>query len=396
MKPDRIVKVLIGAAVAAVIVWVAMHTYWGEITVPTPMTGEAASNPYYSIEHLVDSLGIHSRQINSLGGLPTDAVVLVHDLDDELVHGKIEALENWVESGGRLVISGDTLWASKALQTWSGIGPPKHDDSHAPRAAPLRLRDRLSAPDCTPMILQIDGSPTGQTFSVCAAAMSFVSRREPVWMLNDSAGTHVLRVNIGDGEFTVLGMRGMLDNKSMLRGDHAEVLIGAAHLQRGDTLLILAPTEGEPLLALLWRLAAPAIVFLAAAVLLLIWRYLPRFGPPIPVTPPIRRSLAEQIRANARFAWRTRKLGALRTAIRRSLEESAARQIPGYAGLNVRQQSDALAASTGIDAAAINAALTADGAGNMNEHRASITLLEVCRRILVKSIPATKRSPHER
>jgi hypothetical protein len=396
VKPDLIVKLLIGAALVALTAWIAMHTYWDEIGVPTPMTGEAATNPYYSVEHLAGSLGMHTHQIKSLGALPTDAVVLVNDLDDELVHEKIESLENWVESGGRLIVSGDTLWSSKPLQAWSGVRPQTKAGIRAPLAAPDRLRAALDPQgNCTALVLQVDGSPTGQSLTVCAATpMSFVSHRQPAWMLSDSSGTHVLRVAIGDGEFSVLGTRGMLNNKNLLLGDHAEVLIRAAHLERGDTLLILSRSEGEPLPALLWRLAAPAILFLAAAVVLLIVRYLPRFGPPIPVTPPIRRSLAEQIRANARFAWRTRKLGSLRGAFRRSLDEAAKRQIGGYGSLNVRQQSDALAASTGIDAAAINAALTADGSGNMNEHRASITLLEVCRRILTD--PTTKRSPHER
>jgi hypothetical protein len=55
-----------------------------------------------------------------------------------------------------------------------------------------------------------------------------------------------------------------------------------------------------------------------------------------------------------------------------------------------------LAASTGIDSGAIGAALTYYAAGNLNEHRAAMTLLEVCRRILVKSDSGTKGTLHER
>ena len=52
-----------------------------------------------------------------------------------------------------------------------------------------------------------------------------------------------------------------------------------------------------------------------------------------------------------------------------------------------RKRAEALAASTGIDAATINAALVADSAGSVNEHRAAITLLDACRRILIDSDP---------
>jgi uncharacterized membrane protein len=214
--------------------------------------------------------------------------------------------------------------------------------------------------------------------------------------LSGAQGMQVLRVHMGGGEFTVFGPRWILNNRTLPNGDHAEILIASLGLQRGDTLLILSPTRAEPLLALLWRLAAPAIVFLAAAMILMILRYLPRFGPPLPAPAPIRRSLTEQIRANARFAWRTRKLGSLRSAVRRSLDEAAQRQITRYGTLNIRQRADSLAASTGIDSAAISAALTTDAGTKLSEHRAAMTLLELCRRILLKSSPTMKGTPHDR
>jgi hypothetical protein len=52
-----------------------------------------------------------------------------------------------------------------------------------------------------------------------------------------------------------------------------------------------------------------------------------------------------------------------------------------------RQRAEALAARTGIDAATIDAAFASDSAGGVNEHRAAITLLDACRRILVRSDP---------
>jgi hypothetical protein len=141
---------------------------------------------------------------------------------------------------------------------------------------------------------------------------------------------------------------------------------------------------------LLWRLAASSIVFLFAAVALVVWRHLPRFGPPLRPAALSRRSLAEQIRAQARFAWRTQKLGSLRAAIRRALDEAAQKQIAGWAWMEPSRQAEALAASTGIDAAVINAALASDAAGGLNEHRAAITLLEACRRILIGSNPTQR------
>lgn len=400
MTRDRLVNLLIAAALVAGAIWVAMHTYWDDVPVPTPPQGDAARNPYYSVEHLVRTLGIRTAEIASLRRLPQNAVVLVNDPRDNLLNERlderIESLQSWVESGGRLIVTGDTLWTSSALQKWSGI-VPSYRNPRALEAAqgPPRLpHPKLDSDEnCTPMSVRVDGSADGEILVICAplSDTAFTSRRTPSWSLSDSHGTHVLRVGIGRGEFIVIPSRWMLGNKNLPMRDHALALVEGARLERGNELLIFRPLQAEPLLALLWRLAAPAILFLAAAMVLLILRNLPRFGPPLPVPAPVRRSLAEQIRANARFAWRTRKLGPLRAAVQRSLDETAQRQIVGYGALNARQRASALAARTGVDSNRLSSALTEDAGGNVSVQRAAIALLETARRVLEKSIPTIKR-----
>jgi hypothetical protein len=387
---DRWIQAIVALGLSALIVWVARHTYWDEVTIPVPPTGEAARNPYYALTRLAESLDIHASMIGSLGALPPDGIVLVNNPYDDLHHEPLESLQAWVQSGGRLIIRGDTLIASEPLQIWSGIRPPLRESYSArPPAGPSAFR---AAPrpedDCKRMAVDIDGVANGQSLVLCQALSNgFASERVPSWSLSDSKGIQVLRVPIGRGELTVIGPSSMLTNWGVPKGDHAGIFVAAAGLKHGDRLEILSPTRAEPLLALLWRLAAPAMVFLFVAAALTIIRHLPRFGPPIPAAAPIRRSLAEQIRANARFAWRTQKLKSLRAAIRQALDEAAQRQIAGYALMGPRKRAEALAASTGIDAATINAALVADTAGSLNEHRAAITLLDACRRMLINSDP---------
>jgi len=388
MTRDRVANLLIAAVLVAGAIWVATHTYWDDVSVTTPLKGEAAQNPYYSLEHLVRTLGIRTAEIASLHRLPEGAVVLVNDLRDNLLNERpeqrIESLKSWVESGGRLIVTGDTLRSSSALQRWSGI-VPTHRDARAATAvhAPVRTG---SDPDgnCTSMTVHIDGPADEGSLLVCAAASetAFTSRLPPAWALSDSRGLRALRVGIGRGEFIVIHSRWILSNKGLPVHDHAWLLVEAARLGRGEELLILRALQPEPLPTLLWRVAPLAILFLAAALLLLILRNLPRFGPPEPVPAPVRRSLAEQIRANARFAWRTRKLGPLRAAVRRSLDEAARRRIVGYGSFNERQRAGALAARTGVEPGTMIAALTEDAGGNANLQRAAIARLETARRIL--------------
>jgi hypothetical protein len=380
MSRDRWTQLIALVALAALTVWIARHTYWDEVTITTAPKGEAARNPYYAVVHLAEGLGIHTSMIGSLQALPPGGIVLVDNLYDDLRHESIESLQSWVQSGGRLIIRAGIVETSEPLQVWSGITPPERDAGTERAAGP-------GENDCKPMSVGVNGVASGRSLVLCGGlATGFTSGRVPSWSLSDSSGIQVLRVPIGRGELTVIGPP-ILTNRNLPKRDHAQIFVAAAGLKHGDRLEILSRTRAEPLPLLLWRLAAPAIVFLSVAVILMIVRHLPRFGPPIPAAPLMRRSLGEQIRANARFAWRTKKLISLRAAIRRALDEAAQRQIAGYALMGPRKRAEALAAGTGIDAALINAALVSDPASGVNEHRAAIMLLDACRRILTRTDP---------
>lgn len=389
MNRDRWLQVVAVVGLISLGVWIARHTYWKDITIATPPKGAAARNPYYALAHLADTLGIHSNMIGSLHGLPTDAVLFVSSLRDDLRHEPIESLQGWVQSGGRLIIRSDTLRTSEPLQIWSGIRLAQRDVRSARPPIPGAVRAlRQPEDDCKSMPVAVDGAATGQMLTLCdGLPAGFTSQRTPSWSLSDAEGIQVLRVSIGRGELTVVGPPFMLSNWNLPKKDHAVIFVAAAGLKHGDRLELLVRTTPEPLPVLLWRLAAPAIVFLGIAAGLTIMKHLPRFGPPIPVPLAIRRSLAEQIRANARFAWRTQKLASLTASIRRALDDAARTRIAGYASMEPRKRAEALSATTGIDAATIHAALVSDSAGGVNEHRAAITLMEACRRILIAFDP---------
>jgi hypothetical protein len=388
------------ALAAALATWVAFKLHWETITVPTPAKGEALTNPYYALEHFVADLGIHPQEISTVRGLQPEAVLVLEESGDELTHPPVAALESWVEAGGRLVISSALLDAYPALHAWSGIkqARPAHAPADAKPASPPPAQRKPAAPPpgplaathsgpaCPLMTVRADGAPTGQSFRVCALGPTLVfdGERAPAWSLSDDRGMHVIRTGVGFGEVTVLQPADVLSNSTLKHADHAEMFAAAAGLRHDDTVLIFHPATAVPLPVLLWHLVAPGILFLLATLLALAWRHAPPFGPPLPLASPLRRSLAEQIRANARFAWRTRSLGGLRTSARRSLDEAAARHIAGYGALDASERAARLAELTGLDSTAIRAARDEGGAQRRNEERAAITLMEVCRRILLR------------
>jgi hypothetical protein len=397
---DRITTLVILAVVIAIGSWIAFHTYWTDETVPTALQGDAATNPYYSVERLARALGIRTQRIASLRALPPRAdVLLISELTHDVARARLGSLEHWVESGGRLAVTANVVWSTPALQTWSGIAPAHRDAKPPAGASPGPSNPGHSQilgereEDCAPMSVQTDAVASGEILHICspASVFGFASKRRPSWALSNDAGMQLLRVGIGDGSLTVIGPRFLLGPKTFLRRDDAQAFIDATQLRRGDRLSIFSVSMAEPLVAMLWRLAAPAMVLFGAAISLMILRHLPRFGPPAPVPAAARRSLAEQIRANARFAWRTGNLSSLRRAVLRSLERSAEQRIVGYGSLTPRRRAVEIGKQAGVDPIVLNSAMTEAAAGAPNVQRSAIVLLEQTRRALNDSQPTTTR-----
>jgi hypothetical protein len=396
---DGLLRILLLAALLALGVWLARNTYWEEISVPSQPRGEAATNPYYGIEHLAASLGLHARAVASLGILPRrDGVLLLDTLNLRSVPpSAILALEQWVDSGGRLILAGHVLAASAELRRWSGIkfvpvrvpaagGAAPGEPPPSPGAKPAATtRATAVRRDCPPMQVSVDGAPTSETLAVCDVWVGngYSSERAPAWALRDAAGIQVLRVGMGRGSVTVFGPAQLYSNTALFQHQHARVFIEAAALLRGDELWIFAPSRAEPLLALLWRLGAPALACFGLAIACSIWRSFPRFGPLAPAPPVARRSLGEQIRANARFAWRSRSLDALHAAAVRGVEENARRQIVAFDRLDPRQRVAVIAARAGIAPTLLEAAMRPSTGPRPLAERAAIALLEQARRRLL-------------
>jgi hypothetical protein len=373
----RLLNIAVFVVLLVLGVYVARHTYWTEVSVPNLPQQEAAKDEYYATKQLLARFGIRTGQIVSLRKLPPhDQVLLVPDVRDTTLEGHLQSLERWVEEGGRVILPAASIWSKGDLQSWTGIVPSTHE---APESADKKPRD-----PCGPHTVRVNGKPTGETLRACVrnSEFAFNSRRVPDWSLSNDYGMQMLRVAIGRGSVTVLDCECTLRNERVLKEDHARILFAATPLFRGDRFVFLDPEKAESLVAMVWRLAAPAALAVAATLALLIWRSWPRFGPLEPVAAPVRRSLAEQIRANARFAWRTRQLASLRNVMRRAVERAARKQIAAFSHLDGEQRYGALGARTGLGVDTLRAALEETADGDAQAQSAAIDLLERARRAL--------------
>jgi hypothetical protein len=381
----RWTRLLLLLLLAGVLAWVARHTYWDYVTVDKPLAGEAATNRFYALEHLAQRLGMHAREIPNLRLLPSSAgALMVTDLHGALLRDRLSALRSWVEQGGRLLVSRDVLLSTPALQSWSGISLALRDPDNG-RSEPADGRGgSRNALHCAPLTERVDGTISGQQYRACLATTEFslASKHSPTWSLANEYGIQMLRVAIGKGTLAVIACECVVDNRSLLREDHARLVYAAVPLGRGGELAILNPKDAQGLVVMLWRGGTAAIVCGIIGLTLAIWRNLPRFGVIAPVALPLRRSLAEQIRAKARFAWRTRRLASLRQVERTALECAARRRLPAYDRLDPAQRIRALSSGSGVDIAVLSAALADEFRGGAKAELAAISLLETARRAL--------------
>jgi hypothetical protein len=87
VKSQRIIWLLIAAAIAALAVWIMRNTYWDDVTLPTALRGEAARYKLYAAESLAKSLGARTSRDSVFSAPETDAVIYLSDWTWDLGNG---------------------------------------------------------------------------------------------------------------------------------------------------------------------------------------------------------------------------------------------------------------------------------------------------------------------
>ena len=362
--------------------WIVASTEWGEVEIPTRLRGDAATNPFYAAQKLVETLGATSERRESLGDTPRDAVVVLSTWSWDIDDARREAVERWVEAGGRLVVDAALINGGDAFEEWSGIVREREEED--PDA------DLLQAPKIVKPCVSVDevGAETDEASSAVYSACNldysswFETSERILWGLRYEDLLRATRVGIGQGTVTVINGVPFV-YRELFEGDHGELLAAAAELRSGDHFVFMSEADVASLPQLVWRYGAPVVAVLALWIALALWRGAMRFGPLVAPSESARRSLAEQVLGTGRFALRVGGGAALVTAARRGLHEAAARRIVGYDRLAVAAQAEAVAALAHLDAGDLAAALDPHQGARPVELRAKLALLEAARRELV-------------
>jgi hypothetical protein len=375
---------------------IAQNTYWDEISIPTPLRGEAVTNPFYASQKLAEELGATTQWRRSLDALPNaDGVIVLSHWHWDLIRDRRDQLEDWVDAGGRIVLDRTLIGGEEHLESWAGIRRDYPDDEETDEEADeeepdepeevadapaAELCDRLSAIDSRGEIVT-----DGRELTVCKldGFSSLATDRNIAWGLAGSDGIQALRVRVGRGSVTSINAE-PFGNRDLLKEDHASLFVAATQLRRGDRIVFISETEHTSLLGLIWIYGAPVVVLFALMVALVLWRGGVRFGPLSAATQTARRSIAEQIRGTGQFTIRLGGGTALHAASVRALHEAAHRRVVGYGAMSHADRIAALALTTGVDADALAQAINHGGARKPSELAQTIATLETARRRILE------------
>jgi hypothetical protein len=414
VKNRFVVPGILLAGIALLVAWIAKNTYWDETTIPMPLRNEAATNPFYAAQRFVENLGATSSWDRFQRDVPTNAVIVVSSWHWDLAAGRRSRMEKWVEGGGRLVIDSSLVGGEEAFESWSGItrrhpqresdedeeedegdetGAPEEESAERAEESPEQdeqASEEENEPARKPRpcrrlhesVREVGsrrGAPADLELCSSEDFSQLTTTRRIAWAMQDDIGNQVLRTKVGKGSVTVIN--GMpFRYRSFTDADHAELLVLAAQLRRGDEVHFLSEEDHASLLTLMWAFGSPVVLLSLALIGLALWRNSARFGPLAAAPESARRSLAEQIRGTGQFVMRFGGGKALHAAAVRALDEAAQRKVSGYRGLSTNERVEAVARLTGIEASTLAPAINHSGPRRSHELRQALALIETARR----------------
>ena len=389
MSRSPIRWILFAALPIAASIWIASNTTWDDVSIPVPAKGEARTNPFYAVQHFASALGARATRDRTFVVPSADSVLVLSGWHWSLVRDRRQAIERWVESGGRLVVDSLLVTTNQDFEHWAGLD-----------RTTVKMTDtfRTSRVRCRTFIEWTAGSPVSSTrtnLSVCGAQYlwSLTTKKPVEWSIGDSSGMQAIRVRVGKGHVTWINAS-PFRYQQLFDGDHGLLFVGATDLRRGDEVHFLSEDDMPQLLMLVWRWGAPLVLLALLVVALLIWRSAIRLGPLVAPEPAERRSLAEQIRGTGYFALHHGGADALHNAAARALEEAARRRVPGYSVLSASERGEALQRISGMNGAEVLSAVYHPRSQRTNQLRASIAIIETARRRILDKLTRSAYGTH--
>jgi hypothetical protein len=326
-----LVLALVGVLLGVLAWWFTQNFGFSKERVYVGLSGEARANPYFAARLLLERLGMRVHQtveVSSPQALPRGATLVLAAARAKLDPPTVEALLEWVEGGGHLVVGveGDLErdWLLSSLEVSAEW--PQEDPDSGGRACPAPDEGSIEdvvLPDGRTLKAGFEGGP-----------VLVDQGKGHLWRHESQDGTRILALGWGDGRVTLFSTLRPFDNRHLGKLDHAELLWGVLGDSPSRELFLVRYLDSASLPKWLWERAPLALVAAGVFLLLWLWRVVPRFGPLLPGDGVDRRSLLEHIRAVGRFHADQRRQGRLLEVLRADCLELFGRVAPLARGLD--------------------------------------------------------------
>ena len=249
-----------------------------ETTKETGHKGKARVNPYLAAERFLEGYGYSVRQDRGWPDLDYDLGMAVIPASVLSADGYVDALEDWIRSGGHAVIlleRGESYindWGSgnlgfdwfleeeeDAFDQWMDslgytIGPGETDD--VAKSSKANESVRLQA----------------ENFEVWMESSSMITTP-------DGEKNSLVSRELGRGQLTLVSDARPFRNRYIGDHEHAALLLALAEMSYHGDGVVFVRNASLSFWAMLWSEAWPALVALLVLVGMWLWKNLPRFGP---------------------------------------------------------------------------------------------------------------------
>ncbi len=306
--------------------------------------GEARRNPLLAAIRLFERMGLaarETRELSDLDALPVRATAILSRHRVHMTGQRIDALLQWVDAGGHLIIEAEHFRDKDALL----------DALHVQR---VEVRNRVQR---GPSAIALPHAP--QTLRVYFGYWQKLQPPElTTYRYDEPSGTYLVHQRRGNGMVTVLADMNFMRNDEIAKYDHAEFAWQLLQFMPESREALIVPWLEAPSLAR-WLLDHAAAALAIAALLLAawLWRIVPRFGPLRPDPEPGRRRLLDHLRASGRFHWQRGGAERMLAIAREACLRKLARSHPALVDLPRAERVGQFAMLTGMSSAQIDAAL---------------------------------------
>lgn len=364
-----------------VLVLIGLGLWWWktfelkEVTRRLPLSGEARINPLYGMQTILRERGlkVQTQAQFRAEGLPAQPGLVVMSADlRSLSQSASEALLDWVEGGGQLLVALPAsdggrapllghfdLWTqdSRACIDWKYPPPP------AAQKAAKRARGSTPVLPSLEELFDTSRSLFNEDRWCGSHRLQLgddIDESDFDWLYgNASDGWLLARLTHGGGQITFASQLDFLHTRPLrvhANAAFAWQLLAPALAAEPEVLLVYA-ADLPPLHVLIVRHGWPILLPLLLGLLAWMWMRSQRFGPLQPEVATPRRALREHLRAAAELALRRRQGSALLKPLRQRVLQAVALSEPEIAALPARELAQALAAKHSLSPIAVEQAL---------------------------------------